>query len=248
MSDGFFVAALPATVAVADIVTVTGPEGRHAVTVRRIRPGEIVTVTDGSGCGVIGPVAATGRDTFTLDVAEVVHAAPSQPQLVCVQALPKSERADLAVDLLTEVGVDRIVPWQASRSVVRWTGERAAKSLAKWRTVAREASKQSRRLRFPQVDPVASTADVSALLAAADLGLVLHEAAIVPLSAQHVGTRGTIVVVVGPEGGIAPDELAAFTAAGATPVLVGTTVLRSVTAGAVGLAGLRILVEQAGRA
>jgi 16S rRNA (uracil1498-N3)-methyltransferase len=146
------------------------------------------------------------------------------------------------VDLLTELGVDEIVPWQASRSIVRWSGERGEKSLAKWQAVAREAAKQSRRLTIPVITAPATTAQVAARLAAAPAAYVLHEGASVPVATIRP-PRTEIVLVVGPEGGIAPDELAAFEAAGAQLILIGDTVLRSVTAGAVAVAQLRLLAD-----
>lgn len=244
MSDGFFVAPLAENVGVGSVVTLDGPEGRHAAVVRRIGVGETVTVTDGEGCGVRGPVVAVRKDGLDLQVAELLTARPSAPRIVCVQALPKNERAEQAVDLLTELGVDEIVPWQASRSIVRWSGERGDKSRSKWQAVAREASKQSRRLTVPQITPVASTAEVAARLAQASVAYVLHEGASVPV-AEVRPPRTDLVIVVGPEGGIAPDELAAFAAAGAEQVLIADTVLRSVTAGAVAVAQLRLLADLA---
>jgi 16S rRNA (uracil1498-N3)-methyltransferase len=245
VSDGFFVAPLGDRVLVGALVTLDGPEGRHAAVVRRIGVGEVITVTDGEGRGVRGPVVAARKDGLDMQVAEVLTAGASAPRIVCVQALPKNERAEQAVDLLTEIGVDEIVPWQASRSIVRWSGERGDKSLAKWRAVAREAAKQSRRLTVPTVTPVATTAQVVARLAAAPAAYVLHEGASVPVASVRP-PRSEIVLVVGPEGGITPDELAAFAAAGARTVLIADTVLRTVTAGAVAVAQLRLLADIAG--
>ena len=242
MSDGFFVAALDAGVQVGSVVTLAGPEGRHAAVVRRIVAGEHVTITDGAGRGVRGPVVAVRKDGLDIEVGEVLSAAVPAPRVVCVQALPKNERAEQAVDLLTEVGVDEIVPWLAGRSIVRWSGERGEKSLAKWQAVAREAAKQSRRLRIPVVAPLASTAQVAARLAAAPAAYVLHEGASVGVATIRP-PRTEIVLVVGPEGGIAPDELAVFEAAGAQTILIADTVLRTVTAGAVAVAQLRLLAD-----
>ncbi len=242
MSDGFFVAALDAGVQVGSVVTLAGPEGRHAAVVRRIVAGEHVTITDGAGRGVRGPVVAVRKDGLDIEVGEVLTAALPAPRVVCVQALPKNERAEQAVDLLTEVGVDEIVPWQAARSLVRWSGERGEKALAKWQAVAREAAKQSRRLRIPVVAPLASTAQVAARLAAAPAAYVLHEGASIGVATIRP-PRTEIVLVVGPEGGIAPDELAVFEAAGAQTILIADTVLRTVTAGAVAVAQLRLLAD-----
>ena len=132
-------------VGVGSVVEVTGDEAHHAVAVRRLREGEQVVLTDGFGTSVTGEVTSTGKRVFDMTVASVSHDDPPSPAVTVVQALPKGDRGELAVEVLTEVGVDRIVPWAASRSVAVWKGERATKSHAKWQATAREAAKQSRR-------------------------------------------------------------------------------------------------------
>jgi 16S rRNA (uracil1498-N3)-methyltransferase len=136
---------------------------------------------------------------------------------------------------MTEVGADVIVPWAASRCVTRWDGARGEKALAKWRTASRESAKQSRRSRLPEVTALATTGDVAERLRTAELGAVLHEEAVTPLGAAPLPAVGDVVLVVGPEGGISPEELAAFEAAGAGSYRLGPTVLRTSTAGAVGV-------------
>jgi 16S rRNA (uracil1498-N3)-methyltransferase len=160
------------------------------------------------------------------------------PAFTVVQALPKGDRGELAVEVLTEVGVDVVVPWAAARSVAVWKGERAVKSHAKWQATAREAGKQSRRSWLPTVSPLASTDAVRDLVDGADLAVVLHEDATIPLSGVEVPVAGRVVVVVGPEGGIAPEELAVLEAAGALTVRLGDEVLRTSTAGVVAVAAL----------
>ncbi|NYE37824.1 16S rRNA (uracil1498-N3)-methyltransferase [Nocardioides cavernae] len=223
---------------VGSTVEVTGDEAHHAVAVRRLREGERVVLTDGLGTSATGEVASTGKKVFTVRVDQVRTAERPEPAVTVVQALPKGERGELAVEVLTEVGVDRVVPWAAARSVAVWKGERAVKSHARWQATAREAAKQSRRAWLPTVTPLASTADLAALVAEADLAVVLHEDATAPLSAIDVPAAGRIVVVVGPEGGVAPEELAALTAAGAQAVRLGAEVLRTSTAGVVAVAAL----------
>ncbi len=242
MSDGFFLADLNATVSVGEIVALRGPEGRHAAVVRRIRPGESVTVANGAGLGVRGVVRSGGSDGIDVQVTEVLRAPAPRPRFVCVQALPKNDRVEQAIDLLTEVGVDEIVPWQASRSIVRWTGDRGDKARTKWQTTAREASKQSRRLTVPTVSELASTADVARRIEQASAAYVLHETATVPLSGHHPPLTD-VLFVIGPEGGISPDELAEFEQAGGLPVRMGSTVLRTSTAGGIALVQLRLLAE-----
>ncbi|MFC7360230.1 16S rRNA (uracil(1498)-N(3))-methyltransferase [Nocardioides astragali] len=220
------------------LVEVTGDEAHHAVAVRRLREGEPVVLTDGLGTSATGEVAATGKRVFSVRVGTVDQDPRPDPAITVVQALPKGERGELAVEVLTEVGVDRIVPWAASRSVAVWKGERAVKSHAKWQATAREAAKQSRRSWLPTVSPLASTADLAALVAEADLAVVLHEDATAALSAVDVPASGRIVVVVGPEGGIAPEELASLADAGARSVRLGAEVLRTSTAGVVAVGAL----------
>ena len=219
-------------------VTVEGDEAHHAVAVRRLRAGERVVLTDGTGSTVVGTVAATGKRRLEVVVDEVTHHDGPDPAVVVVQALPKGDRGELAVEVLTEIGVTEIVPWASSRSVAVWKGERGDKALARWRSTAREATKQSRRLAQPDVRPVLSTTQLAAALADVDVALVLHEDATTALREVALPAEGTVALVVGPEGGIAPEELERFAAAGARAVTVSDAVLRTSTAGVVAVAGL----------
>ncbi len=242
MSLPFFVHERTARLEVGAEVELGGDEGRHATVVRRTRVGEQIVLTDGRGatatCTVEHAHSETGGSTLTARVDErEVHPA-EEPRVTVVQAIPKGERAELAVEMLTEVGVDVIVPWSAERCVSVWRGDRAAKSLAKWRVTAREAAKQARRAHFPEVTEPASTETVAALLADASVPVVLHEAASGPIGNLPIPGRGTIVVVVGPEGGISDAELAAFAVTGAEPVRLGSSVLRTSTAGVAAVAAL----------
>ncbi|MFV0129965.1 16S rRNA (uracil(1498)-N(3))-methyltransferase [Streptomyces sp. HMX112] len=226
-------------------VTLDGPEGRHAVSVRRLRVGEEIVLTDGAGTGAYGTVAAVeGKDRLDVAVAEVRTEPAPVPRITVVQALPKGDRGELAVETMTETGVDAIVPWAASRCVTQWKGDRGLKALAKWRATAREAGKQARRLRFPEVADAASTKQVARLLAGADFAAVLHEEGAEPLATVELPASGRIVLVVGPEGGVSPEELAAFAEAGAKPYRLGRSVLRTSTAGT---AATALLLGRTGR-
>lgn len=221
-----------------------GPEGRHAATVRRLRPGEEVHLSDGSGgvaeCTVVE--AEPGR--LSLAVLRRSQIARPQPRFVVVQALPKGDRGALAVELMTEIGVDEIVPWSSGRTIMHWRGERGDRALSRWRSAAREAAKQSRRAWLPYVSDLHSTRQVCTLLSQAAAGVVLHQSASTAIDAVGLSDDGDIVVVVGPEGGLTEGELTAFRAAGARLARLGPTVLRTSTAG---LAALSVLAVRAGR-
>ena len=158
------------------------------------------------------------------------------PVITVVQAIPKGDRGELAVEEMTEVGVDRIVPWAAARSVPVWQAERGARSLARWRATAREAAKQSRRAWLPEVTEPASAADVVAVIVKAACAVVLEPDAAAGLGDLRPPDSGDLVLVVGPEGGITEAESAAFLAAGAYARRLGPTVLRTSTAGPVAAA------------
>jgi 16S rRNA (uracil1498-N3)-methyltransferase len=219
---------------------VDGGEGRHAVDVLRLAPGERVRVGDGRGTVAEGDVVSADAAGLRVRVLSRHDVPAPDPAFVLVQALPKGDRGPLAVDLATELGVDRIVPWTAARCVTRWRDDRVEKGLAKWRAAARAATKQARRPRLPEVSEPMTTRQVTALLADADLALVLHEQARRPLAELDVPVRGTVAIVVGPEGGLTDGEVLAFRAAGAYPVRLGPEVLRTSTAGAATLAALSL--------
>jgi 16S rRNA (uracil1498-N3)-methyltransferase len=234
----FLLDELPGGLPDADELVVDGAEGRHAVEVLRLEPGERVRVGDGRGTLAEGEVVAAGPAGLRVRVANRRQVPAPEPEFVLVQALPKGDRGPLAVDLATELGVDRIVPWTAARCVTRWREDRVEKGLAKWRSAARAATKQARRPRLPEVTDPMSTRQVTALLADAEVALVLHEQARRPLTAVDLPASGTVVVVVGPEGGLTDGEVLAFRAAGAHAVRLGAEVLRTSTAGAAALAAL----------
>ena len=220
-----------------DSLVLDGPEGRHAAVVRRVTKGERVDLSDGAGNVAECVVARVDEATVHLSVVDRRSEPAPRPRLVVVQALVKGAAED-AVTSMTEVGVDQIVPWAAERAIVQWEGARGEKSRARWQSAAREAGKQSRRARFPDVTELATTADVAARLRAASLGVVLHESATRSLATAAVPPAGDVIVVVGPEGGITDEELAAFTAVGAAACRMGPTVLRAATAGTAAAATL----------
>jgi 16S rRNA (uracil1498-N3)-methyltransferase len=261
-----------------DVVVLSGDEGRHAATVRRLRPGERADLIDGAGMTAECVVTAARPGLLELTVLSRHTEPPPQPRLCVVQAIPKGDRGEQAVETMTEVGVDVIVPWAAERCVAVWDGgrpdpgppqgggrpdpgppqgrgwpqgggkshgaSRPQRGLARWRSTAREAAKQSRRARIPEVTDLARTADVLVLASAAACTVVLDPGAGVRLGSLELPAAGDILLVVGPEGGVSPAESAAFAAAGAVAARLGPTVLRASSAGAVAAA---VLFSRSGR-
>jgi 16S rRNA (uracil1498-N3)-methyltransferase len=226
-------------------VTLDGPEGRHAATVRRLRCGQRLLLSDGHGGLARCAVTAAGRDTLQLSVEQRWQDPQPRLRVRLAQALIKGDRGELAVELATEAGVDSVVPWRAHRCVARWDdGARGAKALARWRGAAAQAAKQARRAWTPSVAEPVSTAGLAEVIAAADAAVVLQESARTPVASVELPAEGELVLVVGPEGGIADDELAVLAESGAVPVRLGPTVLRASTAAAVALGALGVLTPR----
>lgn len=224
-----------------DVVTLTGTEAHHAAVVRRVRVGETVTVGDGRGAWLDGTIEAASPKQVIVRIDARREVAQPAQRVVLVQALAKGDRDELAVQAATELGVDEIVPWQAARSVSRWDAAKTVKGVARWTAIVREASKQAHRAWVPDVSAPVTTAQLATR--AAQL-LVLEPTAETPLSQVPIDASGDVVLIVGPEGGIAPEELATLTQAGATTVRLGETVLRTSTAGP---AALSVVSARLGR-
>lgn len=242
----FYVDELPD---VGGLAVVDGDEGFHAATVRRIRPGEELELGDGAGtvAQCVIEDAAKGRLSARVLARRTVE--PPRPRVTVVQALPKSDRSELAVELATEAGADVFVAWQSERCVARWDGAaKVDKGLKRWRAVARSAARQSRRPYVPDVGSLVSTSELVAKVGAATadgaMVLVLHESAARPLTDVGLERAESVMLVVGPEGGISDDELAELSAAGATVIRLGPTVLRTSTAAAVALGALGVLTPR----
>jgi 16S rRNA (uracil1498-N3)-methyltransferase len=236
----FLVDQLPA----GDEFTLDGPEGRHAATVQRLRVGEELLLSDGRGGLARARVGATATTSLELGVVERWRRERPEPVLTVAQGIAKGDRGELAVQAMTEVGVDEILPWAAARSVVQWRSDRGFKARDRWAATSREAAKQARRAWVPVVggEPDVSTKALAKRLDANSL--ILHEEATEKLSTVELPATGEIVVVIGPEGGIDDAELTAFQAAGARAVRLGEHVLRTSTAG---VAALSVLAVRLGR-
>jgi len=232
----FYLNELVSDAPVGSRVSIDGAEARHAVTVSRLAVGETVSIGNGRGLVATGPIVTAEHTELAIEVASVVVAPRREPAIFLAQALAKGDRDELAVQAATELGVDGVIPWSAGRSISRWEGAKIAKGHDRWSAIVREATKQSIRSWLPDVLDLATTNQLSRLAGEVRM-LVLEPTAEVALSALETDDRD-IVLVVGPEGGIAPNELAALTSAGATLVRLGDTVLRTSTAGPAAIAVL----------
>lgn len=226
------------TAAVGSVVELDGPEGKHAVQVRRMRQGEAIQLSDGKGQRVRGTVSAISGSSLQLNVEEVIHEQLPSRQITLVQALAKGDRDEMAIQAATELGATGIIPWQASRSISRWDGAKVAKGMLRWQQIVSEAAKQSLRAFTPEVASIADTKQLGSILKDFDLVLVLDTTATKTLSETAIQKAGKIAVVVGPEGGIEPSELDLLEAAGAKLVSLGSNVLRTSTAGPAVIAAL----------
>ncbi|WP_028479668.1 16S rRNA (uracil(1498)-N(3))-methyltransferase [Nocardia sp. CNY236] len=240
----FYVDEVPAPGAVA---VLDGAEGRHAATVRRIRVGESITLSDGRGVLADSTVVAAHRDRLELTVRDRVRATPAAPRVTVAQALPKSDRSELAVELMTEAGADAIIPWRAARCIANWEGKEA-KAIGKWRAAARAAARQSRRAYIPDVARLYRTRDLLHLIRQVTtdgaVAVALHESGRSRFAELPLADATEIVLVVGPEGGLDEAEITALAAAGANIALLGPTVLRTSTAAAVALGALGALTAR----
>jgi len=239
----FYVDALPE---IGELAVVDGDEGFHAANVRRIRPGEELDLGDGLGTVAHCVVDEIAKGRLTARVLDRKTVRLPSPSVTVVQALPKSDRSELAIELATEAGADAFIAWQASRCVARWeSSAKVDKGLRRWRAVARSAARQSRRPYIPSVSGVLSTAElVDRVSDSGVTTLVLHESATVKLPELSVAQVDSLLLIIGPEGGIADDEVAALAGAGATAVQLGPSVLRTSTAAAVALGALGALTSR----
>jgi 16S rRNA (uracil1498-N3)-methyltransferase len=225
---------------VGSLVELDGPEGKHAVQVRRMRQGEAIQLSDGKGLRVRGVVAQLTGSTLKLEISQVIKEELPSRRITLVQALAKGDRDELAIQAATELGVMGIIPWQASRSISRWDGPKIAKGQARWQQIVSEAAKQSLRAFTPEVKNIVDTKELAALVSSFDLVLVLDTSATRSIGKSGIPSSGSIALVVGPEGGIEQSELDALEAAGAKLVSLGANVLRASTAGPALIAALML--------
>ena len=230
----FFVEDLPTTVG--GSYEFANDDANHAIRVLRMQVGDEFMLSDGNGSWSQVVATEVKKKSMQVRVMDSGFQAPLATTITVIQALPKGDRAKEAIELLTEAGVDRIVPWASARSI--------GKGSDKFAITAREASKQSRRFRIPEVTEVATTAQICEAIKLSDLAIAFHESATSKLSDQ-VSSHNVehLLIIIGPEGGITDEEIAAFTEAGAKVALMGRPILRSAHAGIAAVSAVSALLK-----
>ena len=223
---------------VGDEVILDGDEGKHAASVRRMRVGEAIALTNGKGLRVRGSVSNVAPKSLGVTVASVEHETQPELAITLIQALAKGDRDELAIQAATELGATAVIPWQAERSISRWDEAKAAKGKVRWQVICDEAAKQSLRSFMPQVADIVSSKQLAGMVSNFDKVLVLDPTAAIGIASLG-SVSGSIAIVVGPEGGIDESELTLLEQAGAQRVRLGESILRTSTAGVVAIAALQ---------
>jgi 16S rRNA (uracil1498-N3)-methyltransferase len=229
--EPLFISPIPSDTKAGSKIKIAGAEAKHAISVRRLQIGEAISVSDGLGQKARGKVSQLSKDFLEMNVESIESIERPKPQLVLVQALAKGDRDEMAVQACTELGIQTVIPWQSERSVSIWKPEKQDKHRLRWQTIATEASKQSLRPFIPEVERVLGTSELVERLKQFDLTLVLDPTSSTSLTSVSLSGHQSIAIVVGPEGGISPEELGQFGSAGLSLVGLGSGILRTSTAG-----------------
>ncbi len=246
MVEPMFVRAFNEPIELGSTIDLTGPEAKHAISVRRMRVGEAIQITDGKGTRVKGQVAAINGNKLHVLISRIDRESPLEIQITLVQALAKGDRDELAIQAATELGVSQVIPWESDRSVSRWIGIKEAKGVERWQTIVTEAAKQSLSAQHPIVLAPVRGVQLANFAKDFDLVLVLDPTAQVGLGTITVPTKAKIALIVGPEGGISEPELESLEKAGAVRVNLGLPILRTSTAGIAAISAILALTGQWG--
>ena len=214
-------------------VTFDASESRHLARVLRLRPGDTVLATDGAGHDYTVRIESLGEATTGTVLAEATGVAASPLVITLIQGVPKGDRMETIVRAATELGVARLRPALCERTIVHLEMGRWRDRARRWQRVAREAAKQCGRAVIPEVEPPRPLADWLAAGEPTDLALCLWEGEGTPLARVLATTASSrsAVIVIGPEGGLARQEVDAARAHGLTVTSLGPRILRTETAG-----------------
>jgi 16S rRNA (uracil1498-N3)-methyltransferase len=229
--EPLFISPIASDVSIGSKVRISGAEAKHALTVKRMQPGEAIAISDGLGTKLRGKVALATKEFLEIEVSVIENLERPKPALALIQALAKGDRDELALQACTELGIDAVIPWQAERSVSIWKQDKKIKGQLRWQAIATEAAKQSLRAFIPTVEPVLGTEELVERVKSFDTCLVLDPTAKVSITSVELSASKSIAIVVGPEGGISEQELQALQRAGGLLVSLGSGILRTSTAG-----------------
>ena len=246
MVEPMFIGKFDSAVSAGQILELTGYEAKHAISVRRMRVGEAIQLTDTKGLRVRGSVSAIVGNSMKITVESATTDVRPAVEFTLVQALAKGDRDELAIQAATELGVAKVIPWESDRSVSRWIGIKESKGVDRWQAIVSEAAKQSLSVWFPVVQAPVKGSGIAQIVSDVDLVLVLDPTASKGLGAVQLPTKGAIALVVGPEGGISDAELESLERAGAVRVNLGAPILRTSTAGVAAISGILALSGQWG--
>lgn len=246
MVEPMFVFDFKNPVEVDSLVSVSGAEAKHAISVRRMRVGEAIQLTDAKGLRVRGTVDSISGNSLTVRVAKIETEPEPKLKITIVQALAKGDRDELAVQAATELGATQVIPWESERSISKWIGLKESKGVERWQTIATEAAKQSLRAIHPVVSHPLKSVELAKSFADFHLAIILDPTAATGLGQVAIPVAGRVALVVGPEGGISESELSTFEQAGAIRVNLGESILRTSTAGMAAIAAILALTGRWG--
>ena len=226
---------------------ITGQDAHHIIHVLRMKEGDEICVSSGTGLDYLCSVSSFSENEVTARIIEARKSTELPVEIVLYQGLPKSDKMELIIQKCTELGVSRIVPVQTRRSIVKLDAASSAKKLERWRKIAQSASEQSQRSRIPQIDPVCTLQD--ALRDSTSLS-----AAIIPYEHEYGGSGlksflasvsglSSAGIFIGPEGGFEEEEISQARSAGAIPVSLGSRILRTETAGLAVISAIMLICE-----
>ena len=227
----FFVEDLPTKVG--STYEFNNDDALHAIRVLRIKSGEFFNLSDGKGNWSHVEAKEVHKKHMTVEVLETGYQEALETHFTVIQAIPKGDRIKESIEMCTEGGADRIVLWKSARSIGK-----SEDKIEKLQITAREACKQSRRFRIPEVIGVAATHDVIDQIAQSDVAIVFHESATMKVSQLVAPGCKKVAIIIGPEGGLTDEEIDTFAAAGAKVALLGRPVLRSAHAGLAALSAV----------
>lgn len=215
--------------------TISGELFRHIATVLRLKPGAELLLADGCGHEAVATIKVIENDGVVVEL-QPFYAVPADEgalRITLCQGLPKGEKMDLVLQKATELGVSRIVPFNADRSVARLEGERLAKRFSRWERIVQEAARQSARSTLPSLGFYESLPEllrgeaggVKLLLWEGEKEQGLRE------TLEKMTKPASVTIIIGPEGGLTPQEALQAEKAGYIPVTMGSRILRTETAG-----------------